>query len=174
MDLNLSAEQRELRDTARKFLTDKFDRGDQPDRTNGSFDHRANYSSMAALGWTGLTIADEYGGAGGGLVDLAIVVEETGRAGAVTPLIVSMAYGATAALTAADPSAHQELLDGVTGGSAIVTLGNEGGRLGRDEWAAKRFAGQRSSADAWVFSGRSSLVAFAHEPGDLLDSMHDG
>ena len=37
------------------------------------------YEKMAELGWLGVSIPEEYGGAGGGVVDLCLLLEETAR-----------------------------------------------------------------------------------------------
>ena len=50
---------------------------------------------MAELGWAGLTVAEDYGGAGLDWVDLAVLLEETGRGLLPSPLI-SHSLAATA------------------------------------------------------------------------------
>jgi len=65
MDFALTAEQEELRDQARAFLTDN------PTPT---------WNELAALGWTGVSVAEELGGAGLGFLEEAILFEGTGRA----------------------------------------------------------------------------------------------
>ncbi|RLC57571.1 MAG: acyl-CoA dehydrogenase, partial [Chloroflexi bacterium] len=45
------------------------------------------WSAMAELGWLGLIVDEEYGGAGLGFVDLAVLLEETGRGLLPGPLI---------------------------------------------------------------------------------------
>ena len=39
-----------------------------------------SYSSVAALDWMGLAFPEEHGGTGGTLTDLAVLMEEIGRA----------------------------------------------------------------------------------------------
>ncbi len=38
------------------------------------------WQKMADLGWLGLILPEKYGGAGGSLLDLAVLLEEVGRA----------------------------------------------------------------------------------------------
>src|SRR5439155_1127072 len=80
MDLGWSEEQELLRTTAREFLErecpeslvramEADERGFAPEL----------WRRMAELGWTGLMIPHEYGGAGLSLLDLTILAEECGR-----------------------------------------------------------------------------------------------
>jgi alkylation response protein AidB-like acyl-CoA dehydrogenase len=65
MDLAPTPEQDELRGQARAFL------GANPD---------PSWRELAELGWTGVSLPEELGGAGLGFVEQAILHEETGRA----------------------------------------------------------------------------------------------
>src|SRR2546423_2162478 len=100
MDFNLSKPQRLLKESAREFLA----RECGPDRvralmeTATAHDERL-WRAMAEQGWTGLTIPEEHGGAGLGLVELAAVAEEMGRAclpGAFLPTLTAAALVARA------------------------------------------------------------------------------
>src|SRR5579885_2086830 len=42
----------------------------------------AFYEAMAAAGWVGVAIPEEYGGGGGGIVEASIVLEEVAASGA--------------------------------------------------------------------------------------------
>ena len=64
MDAAFSAEQQELRRCARV-----------PRR-----DPEPGWPQLAELGWTGVSVAEEHGGAGLGFVEEAAIAEELGRA----------------------------------------------------------------------------------------------
>ena len=64
MDASLTAEQEELRAQARAFLADT----PAPD-----------WSRLAELGWTGVSVPEEQGGAGLGFLEEAVLLEELGR-----------------------------------------------------------------------------------------------
>src|SRR5262249_21155166 len=51
------------------------------------------WGEMAKLGWLGLPFAEEYGGAGLGLVELCLVQEELGRAAYPGPYFASVVLG---------------------------------------------------------------------------------
>ena len=81
MDFDLSKPQKLLKDSARDFLG----RECKPDRvrelmeTETAHDDKL-WHSIADQGWTGLVVPEEHGGLGLGMVELAAVAEEMGRA----------------------------------------------------------------------------------------------
>ena len=81
MDFDLSKPQKLLKDSARDFLTRecKLDRVRELMETGTAHDDRL-WQSIADQGWTGLVVPEEHGGLGLGLVELAVVAEEMGRA----------------------------------------------------------------------------------------------
>jgi len=91
MQLDLTAEQRLIQDTAREFaaaklapLAAKLDReGDRP-----AF--LANLRSLAQLGFMGLNVSHSYGGAEAGVVAFSVALTEIARACAATAVTVSV------------------------------------------------------------------------------------
>lgn len=81
MDFDLNKPQRLLKDSARQFLA----RDCKPERvrelmeTDTAHDDKL-WQALADQGWTGLRIPEEHSGLGLGLVELAAVMEEMGRA----------------------------------------------------------------------------------------------
>jgi alkylation response protein AidB-like acyl-CoA dehydrogenase len=92
VDLALSVEQRTFQSVAREFL----DQHVVPFRTE--WDRRESVDTaiipkLAQLGFFGLTIPEEYGGAGGDYVTYCLVMEELGRADSSVRGIVSVSTG---------------------------------------------------------------------------------
>ena len=132
MDFEFSADQEMLRDSVRRFLTDRA-----PLRYV-----RDNYDAPAVGAddvWKGLT---ELGVIGLGMVDSAVVLEELGRAVCPAPF-TSSAIGAAAL---ADDQLLAELLDGRIGTVAIYEEGR------RYEWRAPATRAV-ASGSAWVLAG---------------------
>jgi alkylation response protein AidB-like acyl-CoA dehydrogenase len=86
---------------------------------------------MAGLGWAGLTIGEDYGGSGLGWVDLAVLLEETGRGLLPSPLL-SHSLAATAISEFGNDEQNRRFLPALADGSAIgtVALLEEGEVLG--------------------------------------------
>ncbi len=84
------------------------------------------WDDLRELGWLGLHLPEEYGGAGYGLAELLVVVEELGRAIAAGPYLPCVIAGAVIA-GAGSGEQKQRLLPGLADGSTIagVALGAE-------------------------------------------------
>ncbi len=99
MNFDLSDEQREIRDTARSFLSDRF----KPAKVRELAEARSYDDDLtkqiAELGWPGIAISEENGGQGLGMVELAVICEELGFACAPVPFLGSV--GAALAIEAA-------------------------------------------------------------------------
>ena len=80
MDLGLTEDQEMLRSMAREFLeqeTPKTFVRDMEEDDNGYTPDM--WQKIAQVGWLGLVIPEQYGGTGQNLVDLGILIEETGH-----------------------------------------------------------------------------------------------
>ncbi|MFI5718681.1 acyl-CoA dehydrogenase [Nocardia sp. NPDC051750] len=95
------------------------------------------WSDFADLGWLGLHIGEEFGGAGSGFPELVVIVEELGRAVAPGPFVPTVI--ASSVLSVSGDTAQQErLLPGLVDGSRTAGIGLDaritlsGGRAGGD------------------------------------------
>jgi alkylation response protein AidB-like acyl-CoA dehydrogenase len=164
MDFGFNDEQREIRDTAKGFLADRF----KPERVrelaeSGARDEEL-WREVAELGWPGIAIGEEHGGQGLGMVELAILCEELGYACAPLPFFANAAAG-LAIETAGSDEQRAAHLPGIASGESrwavadadvaidaegaggVVLFGADGARL--------------------VESGALQL-----EPLDLIDATH--
>jgi alkylation response protein AidB-like acyl-CoA dehydrogenase len=74
------------------------------------------------LGLCGVHVPEAYGGMGFGLVELAIVLEEMGRALVCVPYFSSTVLATTAILNGADEAQKQALLPGLVSGETVAAL----------------------------------------------------
>jgi len=121
MDFAFSAEQDMLRAAARDYLADRFpfERVVELAQSDTGWDP-ASWAELADLGWLGLSVAEEHGGAGMGLLDESVLFEETGSALYPGPFFstVGLALPALEAAYAEVPAA----LDDVVAGRRSATL----------------------------------------------------
>jgi len=123
MNLDFTEEQLMLREAARDFLTKKF-----PKKVVREFEEsETGYSpeiwkEMAELGWTGLVFPEKYGGAGMTFLDLAVLLEEMGRACLPGPFFSTVVLGALPVLDFGNEDQKQRYLPRITGGELIFTL----------------------------------------------------
>jgi alkylation response protein AidB-like acyl-CoA dehydrogenase len=92
MDLSLSEEQQLLKDSAARFVQDRYsvERKRQLRDTATGFDAE-NWRQFAELGWLALPFAEEDGGFAGSSLDVAVLMEEFGRGLVAEPYLVNIA-----------------------------------------------------------------------------------
>ncbi|MET0735689.1 MAG: acyl-CoA dehydrogenase family protein [Microbacterium sp.] len=121
------------------------------------------------LGLAGLTISDEYGGAGAGAVELAIVMEATGRSLAPSPLFATLALGAAAIAASGDTAAMAEYLPRIASGETTATLAHfEDPQRGEVQTRAER------SDAGWMLTGMKRAVVDGATADLLIVTALDG
>ncbi|MDF6044141.1 acyl-CoA/acyl-ACP dehydrogenase [Streptomyces sp. JH14] len=189
MDAAFTAEQDEIRRTLRELLAERCGPGEVRSavRTAHGYDATLWRQLSQELGLPGLTLTQEYGGAGCGPVEHAVACEETGRALLPSPLLATAvlaapliaAVGTEAQRTALLPRiAAGELTAAlaVPGGSLSAALGLTGDTTG-GAWAGGGRAGgvqARQGAQGWRLYGEAAQVLDGHSAGLLLVAAHAG
>ncbi len=168
MLFEFSDEHEELRRTVRGFLEKEAEEARVRElmADESGFDP-ALWSRLAEeLGLVGLIVDEEHGGAGFGNVELAIVMEEMGRAVACVPFLSSAVLASSALALAADSSAQAELLPALAAGERLATLAwSEAG----DPWSLDGVAMEASAhGDGHRLTGRKVYVLDGHVAHDLL------
>ncbi|MEK9283676.1 MULTISPECIES: acyl-CoA dehydrogenase family protein [unclassified Bradyrhizobium] len=123
MNFDFSDDQKQLRDQARKFLTEKC----SPKAVRVVLDGKAPYDSelwkgLADMGFLGVAIPEEFGGAGAGHLELCVIAEEMGRANAPVPFSSTVYLAAEALLIAGSDAQKKKWLPAIASGEAIGTL----------------------------------------------------
>src|SRR5258708_38301178 len=124
MMMGVSAEQQELREAVRRFLTGRapLPRGRQLMETDHGTDAEVWRQAGTQLGLQGIAIPEEFGGSGFSFAEQAIVLEELGSALYTGPYLASAVLAATALLASADDAAKRDLLPGIASGQTVATL----------------------------------------------------
>ena len=171
MDLTLTDEQQLLKDSARRFLEERWPTARVRELESSADGHDPGlWEQVSALGWPGLALPEAHGGAGRGMLELALVAEELGHAAASCPLLSSTTQVALPLSRTAGGGAFDRWLEALAGGRALGTLAHlEPGRAG-DEWAEPGLELERSGS-AWRVTGVKDLVPFAAVADLLLVSV---
>jgi len=123
MNLGLNEVQQMLRTSAREFLARECPlslvRAMEEDPQGYP---ETLWRQMVDLGWTGLAFPEQYGGTGGSFLDLAVLVEELGRALAPGPFFSSVVLGGLTVLDAGSEAQKRDLLPRLCGGQLRMTL----------------------------------------------------
>jgi alkylation response protein AidB-like acyl-CoA dehydrogenase len=123
MNFDFSDEQKQLRDEARKFLTQKC----PPKAVRVVLDGNAPYDrelwkGLAEMGFLGVAIPEAFGGAGAGHLELCVIAEEMGRALAPVPFSSTVYLAAEALQLAGTDAQKKKWLLAIAQGEAIGTL----------------------------------------------------
>ncbi|MBA9004764.1 acyl-CoA dehydrogenase family protein [Thermomonospora cellulosilytica] len=161
MRLAVTEEQRELRAVLRRFFADRSPSGEVRRLMATAEGHDpAVWRQMAdQLGLQGLAVPEEYGGAGCGLRELVVVLEEMGRALVCAPFLASAVLAAHAVLASGDEEARRDLLPGLADGTVIGTLAHT---------ADGDAGGTAMTAEADRLTGTVSFVLDGHVAGLIL------
>jgi acyl-CoA dehydrogenase len=124
VDFEFSDDQELLRESVRRFLADRASvAGYVRPLLDSDEDRRPEvWNALAELGVVGLLVLESYGGAGMGMVDAAVVLEEMGRAVHPSPYIASAIGAVSLVLDAGSEREHSFLLPGMASGSVVGTV----------------------------------------------------
>jgi alkylation response protein AidB-like acyl-CoA dehydrogenase len=172
MDFGLSEEQQQLKDSARAFLS-----GECPTtvvrKVMASEDGypRELYAEIAKLGWCGLVVPEEFGGAGLGMLDMAMILEEAGYAAMPGPFLFSSVLAPSALKLGGSKEINAKWLAPLAEGKVVGTV------------AVVEAAGSIEAADigatatkagaGWRINGVKMLVPYANVADFIVVAAND-
>ena len=166
MDLGLTEVQQMLKSSAQEFLAQECpltlvrEMEGEPRAYNDSL-----WRQIVELGWTGLVFPEEYGGAGGNFLDLAVLLEEMGRALLPGPFFSTVVLGGLTVLDAGSDGQKRDLLNRIASGQLIVTLALTEPSATYETWGIETTA--ERSDDGFVLNGIKLFVPDA-DAADLF------
>ncbi len=160
MNFDFPDELKQLREQARKFLRERCPNttarrvleGDEP------YD-RALWQAVAAMGWTGAAIPEEYGGAGLGHLAVCLLAEEIGYAIAPLPFASSVYLASEAILAFGSEAQKQAYLPKLASGETI----------GAFAYAERPGIVDARRLDATLTDGKLSGAKVPVADGDIAD-----
>ncbi|MFD7980364.1 acyl-CoA dehydrogenase family protein [Streptomyces sp. NPDC059071] len=181
---------REIRRTLRELLARRAGPADvraAVDTPEG-YDTRLWATLAGTLGLPGLTLPEEYGGAGCGPAELTAACEETGRALVPSPLLATGVLAAPLITALGTERQRAELLPRIAdstltcalalpGGSLPLALGLTGDNTAEPWSGGGRSGGiqaTRPDGEHWSLYGEAGHVLDGHSAGLLLVAAHTG
>jgi len=173
VNFDFSDDQKSLQDETHRFLRDRCDLSvarlvldDQQQAYSESV-----WREMVELGWTGITIPEQYGGIGLGYLELCVMAEEMGRFLAPVPFSSTLYQFCEALLNGASKTLKQEILPQVAAGKLIGTMAFAEGigfpdpdRIGVRFKAGKLYGDKWPVADAMIAG--AAVVLAVNEDND--------
>ncbi len=165
MEFDLSKPQKLLREAARATLSQNCPLTRVRERMASQDIHdKALWQAIADQGWVGLHLDESLGGLGLGLVELAVVAEEMGRACLPCPFLATT-WAATLLAQVAN-SGFASTLSSMAEGSLTASVA----LMDQDsDWDVESVKTQLNATPAgWQLSGQKAMVLDAAEVDDLL------
>jgi alkylation response protein AidB-like acyl-CoA dehydrogenase len=120
MNFDFSADQKSLREQARKFLGEHASSARVRRILEGAAPYDASlWRGMGEMGWMGTAIPETHGGAGFGYLELCVIAEELGRSLAPTPFASTIYLAAEALRLAGSDAQRKRWLPRIAQGEAI-------------------------------------------------------
>jgi pimeloyl-CoA dehydrogenase small subunit len=169
MDFELTDEQRLLRESVDRLLVDHYGfaqrRGylGEPDGFSAQM-----WSRYAEQGLLGLPFAEEYGGFGGGPIDVMLVMEAFGRVLALEPYLATVVLGGTVLQLAGSEDQKNAILPQVVEGRITLAFAH-GERQARYD-LTDVLTTAKPTARGWVLDGAKSVVAHGDSAQKLIVS----
>jgi alkylation response protein AidB-like acyl-CoA dehydrogenase len=162
MDFAFTEEQEELRSTARSFLAEHSgsEQVRQAMESELGYDPQVWKQIASELGWTSVTIPEEYGGLGLSYVELIALMEVMGESLLCAPFFSSVCLAANALLVGGSDSQKKEHLPGIAEGQTRATVAFT--EAGGDWGAAGIESVARRDGGDFLLSGKKSFVLDGH------------
>ncbi len=164
MDFRLSDGQQLLINTAREFLRRRCSPTDVAESASSERGFSAElWKEISVLGWPGLLVPADYGGSGGTIVEVTLLIEEMGRACFPSPYVTSAVVATSLLVAAGSPEQRERLLPAMARGDGlcVLALTEESASI---EPEAVRLEGEPEAK----LSGRKLFVSDAHVADDLI------
>ena len=167
MDLGLTEIQQMLKNSAQEFLGQECPLTlvrELEEDPRGYTDEL--WRQMVGLGWTGLPFSEEYGGTGGSFMDMAVLLEEMGKALVPGPFFSTVVLGGLTVAEAGTSEQKREILPGICAGSLRLTLALTEPSATYEPWGVETTA--TAKGGGYILSGTKLFVPYAHAADILL------
>ncbi|MCX5524834.1 acyl-CoA dehydrogenase family protein [Streptomyces bobili] len=123
-------------------------------------DNKTLWREAAKLGYIGVNLPEEYGGGGGGIAELSLVLEELGTAGCpLLMMIVSPAICGTVIARFGTDAQKREWLPALADGSRLMAFGITEPDAGSNSHRITTTARRDEASGDWLLTGRKVFVS---------------
>jgi alkylation response protein AidB-like acyl-CoA dehydrogenase len=169
MDLTLSDEQRLLRESAERFVSETYDADHRRRLANDPLGFSAEiWKQFAELGWLALPIDEAHGGLGGGAVEIGILMEAFGRGLVSEPYLSTVVIGAALIAECGSEAQKQALLPSIADGSLFLAFAHSE-RAARFDLAEVATTA-RKTPEGWRLDGSKTVVLDGNAAGQIIVS----
>ncbi|MGY3347444.1 MULTISPECIES: acyl-CoA dehydrogenase family protein [unclassified Bradyrhizobium] len=171
MDINLSDEQRLLRESAERFVAASYDADHRRKTAKDPLGFSPEvWKQFAELGWLALPIPEEFGGLGGGPVEIGILMDAFGRGLVSEPYIATVVLGAALIERCGGTAQKQANLPKIADGTLKLAFAHSE-RAARFD-LAKVATSATKTAQGWHLTGSKIAVLDGHAADEIIVSAH--
>ncbi len=173
MDLSLTENQEMLRNSAREFIRQEYSKEVLLDLHSRDVGYAPDlWEKVAGIGWLGICIPQEYGGAGGSLTDAGVLFQELGRGPIPGPFFSSGVLSVLAVLEGGTEEQKRRILPAIAQGSHTPALALTESDYGwGPQWV--RMKATRKSG-GFLLNGVKLFVQDAHTASHFLCAVRSG
>jgi hypothetical protein len=168
MNFDYTDEQNMLRDSIAKWAAGQYDFDKRRAALASEDAWKTNWATFAELGLLAAPLPEEFGGLGGGAIDISVVTEEFGKALVVEPYVPTVVLGGGALNYAGSAAQKEEHLNAIAAGERIIAFAQA---EPKSRWTLHDVSTTAKKDGAgYVLNGHKAVVLGAPQADHLLVS----
>jgi alkylation response protein AidB-like acyl-CoA dehydrogenase len=168
MNFDYTDEQNMLRDSIAKWAQGQYDFDKRREALKSDDAWKKNWATFAELGLLMAPLPEEYGGLGGGPIDVSVVTEEFGKALVVEPYVPTVVIGGGALKYAGSAAQKEEHLNAIAGGERIIAFAQA---EPKSRWSLQDVSTSAKKEGAgYLLNGQKAVVLGGPQADTLLVS----
>lgn len=172
MNFDYTDEQNMLRDSIAKWAQGQYDFDKRREALKNEDAWKTNWATFAELGLLAAPLPEDFGGLGGGAIDISVVTEEFGKALVVEPYVPTVVLGGGALNYGGNAAQKEEHLNAIAAGERVIAFAQA---EPKSRWTLHDVATTAKKDGAgWVLNGHKAVVIGAPQADHLLVSARTG
>lgn len=166
MNFDYTDEQNAIRDSLSKWAAQQYDFEKRRAALASEDAWKKNWATFAELGLLAAPLPEEFGGLGGGAVDVSVVAEEFGKALVVEPYVPTVVLGGGALKYAGSAAQKDEHLNAIASGERVIAFAQA---EPKSRWALNDVStAAKKDGAGYVLSGQKAVVLGGPQADHLL------
>jgi alkylation response protein AidB-like acyl-CoA dehydrogenase len=172
MNFDYTDEQSAIRESLSKWAAQQYDFDKRRAALASEDGWKTNWATFAELGLLAAPLPEDFGGLGGGALDVSVVAEEFGKALVVEPYVPTVVIGAGALKYAGSAAQKDEHLTAIAGGERVIAFAQA---EPKSRWALNDVStSAKKDGAGYVLNGHKAVVLGAPQADHLLVSARTG
>lgn len=172
MNFDYTDEQNMLRDSIAKWAAGQYDFDKRSAALADEAAWKQNWATFAELGLLAAALPEEFGGLGGGPLDVAVIAEEFGKALVVEPFVPTVVIAAGALNHAGSAAQKQEHLNAIASGELVIAFAQA---EPKSRWSLHDIAtSAKKDGAGYVLNGHKAVVIGGPQADYFLVSARTG